>query len=107
MDYKLSEFETHDDARGKLVVFLKEPELTDDYKRFGQIYFITFSDVGIIRGNHYHKFWREWFGIVHGKVEVVLKRFGRRRARRSHSMHQVKVTCAWKQDRTWLTRSGV
>jgi len=73
MDYKLSAFETHDDTRGKLVVFLKEPELADEYKKFGQIYFITFSDVGIIRGNHYHKFWREWFGIVHGKVEVVLE----------------------------------
>ena len=73
MDYKLSASETYDDTRGKLVVFLKEPELPDEYKEFGQIYFITFSEAGIVRGNHYHKFWREWFGIVHGQVEVALE----------------------------------
>lgn len=73
MDYKIDYFETHDDERGRLVVFLKESELSSNYKKFGQIYFVTFEKVGIIRGNHYHKKWREWFGIVSGRVEVKLE----------------------------------
>lgn len=73
MDFQLDAFEAHNDERGKLVVFLKEPELTEEYKKFGQIYFITFSGPGVIRGNHYHKNWHEWFGIVQGKVEAVVE----------------------------------
>lgn len=72
MDYKLHHFEKFSDKRGELIVFLKENELLLDHKKFGQIYFVTFVDKGIIRGNHYHKRWREWFGIVAGKLEVKL-----------------------------------
>lgn len=73
MDYKVDFIEKHDDERGRLVVFLKNADLNDCFKTFGQIYFVTFNKIGIIRGNHYHKKWREWFGVVDGKVDVMLK----------------------------------
>ena len=73
MDYKITYFEKHNDERGDLVVFLRNSDLAKQQKKFGQIYFVTFSKKGIIRGNHYHKKWREWFGIVAGKLQVVLE----------------------------------
>lgn len=73
MDYKIDQIEKHNDPRGQLVVFIKNRELPKKYKEFGQIYFVTFEGQGVVRGNHYHKKWREWFGIVEGKLEVILK----------------------------------
>lgn len=73
MDYKIEHFEKYTDKRGQLIVFLKESQLNRKNKKFGQVYFVTFDSKGIVRGNHYHKKWREWFGVVHGKVEVRLK----------------------------------
>lgn len=73
MDVRISKFKTINDSRGKLVVFLRESELNDAKKKFGQIYFIMFSKKGAVRGNHYHKSWHEWFGIVDGRVKVVLE----------------------------------
>lgn len=73
MDFKIERLKKHDDDRGQLVVFLQQKDLEADYRKFGQIYFVTFSSRGVIRGNHYHKQWREWFGIVSGTLEVVLK----------------------------------
>ena len=73
LDYKITHFEKKSDSRGSLIVFLKESELDDAKKKFGQIYFVTFTKKGVVRGNHYHKRWHEWFGIVDGKVEVVLE----------------------------------
>lgn len=73
MDFKIDYIEKYDDIRGNLVVFLKNRDLTEGYKEFGQIYFVTFNKKKIIRGNHYHKKWREWFSVVTGKIEVVLK----------------------------------
>jgi len=73
MNYKITQFEKINDDRGSLIVFLKESELDDAKKRFGQIYFVTFKKKGVVRGNHYHKKWHEWFGVVSGRVEVVLE----------------------------------
>lgn len=73
MDYKIEHFEKHGDHRGQLIVFLKNSDLKSNLKNFGQIYFVTFEKEQFIRGNHYHKKWREWFGVVFGKFEVVLK----------------------------------
>lgn len=72
MEYKIIKLEKHNDYRGNLVVFLRNKDLKKK-KTFGQIYFVTFEKNGVVRGNHYHKKWREWFGIVSGKVKVVLK----------------------------------
>ncbi len=73
MDYAIEKFEKHNDDRGQLVVFLKNSDLDRETKEFGQIYFVTFNKKGVIRGNHYHKKWKEWFGVVTGKVQVALK----------------------------------
>lgn len=73
MDYKLEEFCKFSDKRGDLIVFLDETQLADTKKKFGQIYFVTFKKKGLVRGNHYHKKWHEWFGVVAGKVYVVLE----------------------------------
>ncbi len=73
MDYAIEQFEKHNDERGQLVVFLKNSNLAKPEKEFGQIYFVTFDKKGVVRGNHYHKKWREWFGVVTGKLQVILK----------------------------------
>lgn len=73
MDFKLEKFDKFVDTRGELIVFLRERDLNKKNKKFGQIYFVTFDKKGVIRGNHYHKEWREWFGIVAGRVEVTLE----------------------------------
>lgn len=73
MDFKVEKFDKHTDARGDLVVFLRNSDINKPDKEFGQIYFITFAKKGTIRGNHYHKYWREWFGVVYGKLEVYLE----------------------------------
>ena len=72
MDYRIEHFEKFNDQRGKLVVFLRNRNLEKEYKEFGQIYFVTFNKKGIIRANHYHRKMREWFGVISGKVKVVL-----------------------------------
>lgn len=61
------------DDRGDLVVFLQNKDLSKDKKKFGQIYFVTFESEGVIRGNHYHKSWHEWFGILDGVLEVTVE----------------------------------
>jgi len=73
MDYKIIHLNKFSDQRGELIVFMKESDLDNNFKKLGQVYFVTFKKKGIVRGNHYHKKWREWFGIVSGKVEVFLK----------------------------------
>jgi dTDP-4-dehydrorhamnose 3,5-epimerase-like enzyme len=73
MDCKIETIKKHHDERGELVVFLKRSQLDKKSLPFGQIYFITFEGKGVIRGNHYHEKWREWFGIVHGEVRAELE----------------------------------
>jgi dTDP-4-dehydrorhamnose 3,5-epimerase-like enzyme len=73
MDYRIDRFEKHNDARGQLVVFLKNRDLAPGVREFGQIYFVTFEAPGVVRGNHFHKRWREWFGVVSGKLQVRLQ----------------------------------
>jgi len=73
MDCKIETIRKHPDERGELVVFLRKRELEQARQAFGQIYFITFEGAGTVRGNHYHKRWREWFGIVHGEVRAELE----------------------------------
>jgi dTDP-4-dehydrorhamnose 3,5-epimerase-like enzyme len=72
MDYKIEHFEKFNDKRRELIVFLRNINLEKRLKEFGQIYFVTFNKKEVIRGNHYHKKIREWFGVVDGKVKVVL-----------------------------------
>jgi len=73
VDYQLEKFEKHNDDRGQLVVFLRNADLEGKLKQFGQIYFVTFDEKNIVRGNHYHIKWREWFGVVSGRLQVYLE----------------------------------
>lgn len=73
LNFNVTKFKSFSDNRGKLIVFLKESELHNAKKKFGQIYFVTFNKKGVVRGNHYHKKWHEWFGIVEGKVKVIIE----------------------------------
>jgi len=73
MDFKVKKFKKITDERGDLVVFLGQSQLPSSVKLFGQIYFVTFSRKGVVRGNHYHKKWREWFGLIEGEVHVKLR----------------------------------
>lgn len=73
MDYKITYCEKHIDERGYLVEFLKNSELSKEFKIFGQIYFVTFEKPNIVRGNHYHTRFYEWFGIADGTLEVFLE----------------------------------
>jgi UDP-2-acetamido-2,6-beta-L-arabino-hexul-4-ose reductase len=73
MDFEITHVIKHADERGYLVEFLKESELSEANKKFGQIYFVTFSKDGVVRGNHYHNQTEECFGVVFGSVYVVLE----------------------------------
>ena len=68
MNIRIHRIDKKVDARGELVVF-------KDYSAdsFGQIYFVSFNGSGISRGNHYHKKWKEWFGVVTGRIRVDLE----------------------------------
>lgn len=47
-----------------------------DYKEIGlnmEHFLVSFSRLGAIRGNHYHKRKREWFSILQGKVKLYLE----------------------------------
>src|SRR5947207_681511 len=72
MDYRIEHFEKFNDERGQLVIFLKSGDLANNQKQFGQIYFVTFAKKGVVRAKHYHKKMREWFGMVSGKLELIL-----------------------------------
>ena len=73
MDYEIVECSTFRDGRGVLVEFLRQDEMPTVHHGFGQIYCVTFDRPNQIRGNHYHTLGTEWFGIVEGRMEVVLE----------------------------------
>jgi len=73
MDYEIELLIKHKDKRGYLVEFLKNSELNGLNKNFGQIYFVTFSNKGVIRGNHYHENLEESFGVIQGSLEVIIE----------------------------------
>ena len=58
----------HSDERGILTESTLPLEVFDDIKHF----FISKSEPGIIRGNHYHKRKREWFYLLQGKAQIYL-----------------------------------
>jgi len=60
------------DSRGFLVDFLKKEDLTSNFL-LGQVYYVTFENSGVVRGNHYHKNKNEWFVVVSGKVRLIIE----------------------------------
>lgn len=73
MDIVLEDSTKREDERGFLVDFIKGTEVEAEDRMLGQVYYVTFSRVGVIRGNHYHKERREWFVPVKGRLEVYFK----------------------------------
>lgn len=86
MNFEILRLTKHNDYRGDLVEFLKKDELNGANKNFGQIYFVTFSNKDVIRGNHYHKETEEWFGVIFGSVFVVLEDV-KTKERKSFTLH--------------------
>ncbi len=59
------------DKRGFLVDFIKGDEMSTSHQKLGQIYFVTFEQAGVVRGNHYHETKDEWFVVIAGSVKLV------------------------------------
>lgn len=73
LDYDISQPTEHRDERGCLVELLKGDELSGEKKILGQIYFVTFEKLRVIRGNHYHIKKEEWFIVAQGRLHVELQ----------------------------------
>lgn len=72
MDYEITELPKFSDERGFLVEYLKASELSGAMKSFGQIYLSTIAP-GCVRGNHFHRHKHEFFGLVTGRVRLVVE----------------------------------
>lgn len=72
VDFEIAHLKKHEDKRGFLIEFLKNFELENSEKEFGQIYLVT-SAPGAVRGNHYHKKKEEWLVVIAGKQKVTLE----------------------------------
>lgn len=72
MDFEIEELKKFSDERGFLVEFVKNNELGEDDKSFGQIY-VTTINPGHVRGNHYHDKKNEYYAITSGSVLLVVE----------------------------------
>ncbi len=57
----------HQDSRG-LLIQNDYPEIFEEMKHF----LVSFSEPGVIRGNHYHLRKKEWFLVIQGTAELHL-----------------------------------
>lgn len=73
MNVSLHTCKKNSDKRGHLVQVFRKSFLETYQQKFGQVYYITFHEKDIIRGNHYHKNQEECFCVAAGKVRIVLK----------------------------------
>lgn len=71
MDIAIEKCATYQDERGDLIQFVTNSFLKDNALSFGQIYILTFTKAGVIRGNHYHNRSSEVFCLVAGAVEII------------------------------------
>ncbi len=72
MDYAITKLKKFADHRGFLIEFLKNSELPEGDRTFGQIYLTTIAP-GCHRGNHVHRRKTEQFALVAGAAEIVLE----------------------------------
>src|SRR3989344_3513895 len=70
MKIEIRKLKVLEDERGAFFEVLRKEHL--DEKEFGQIY-VTTANPGQIKGNHYHKRKVEWFCVIKGEGELVLK----------------------------------
>lgn len=74
MNYKIDILNHFTDERGSLVEFIQSNNLAGKSSdHFGQIYFVTFNEKGVTRGNHYHNKPSESFTLIFGRVKVILE----------------------------------
>lgn len=73
MNFKIDRCSVFSDSRGDLIQFLTASNIRDFGVPFGQVYLITFSHKGVVRGNHYHETSSEVFCLLIGSVEMILK----------------------------------
>ena len=59
------------DDRGTLIEIFNQPFLESRGLSFGQVYCLTFSKKGVVRGNHYHLNQHEMFAVLSGTVKVI------------------------------------
>lgn len=71
MQVDFEKCETFHDNRGDLIQFVTASFLKEKGVPFGQIYLLTFSEKGVIRGNHYHNQSSEVFCLISGSVEII------------------------------------
>lgn len=67
---KIKKLKVYTDHRGWLAEILKLTDLRSD--GFGQL-FVTVANPEKTKGNHYHTKKREWFCVVSGEGELILK----------------------------------
>lgn len=73
MDIDVTKLKSHTVKNGKLVEFIAVEDTTRHNKKFGHLFFVTFDNKKIIRGNHFHKKHHEYYIALSGKVKVILK----------------------------------
>ncbi len=73
MEVTIEKCPTYIDERGSLVQFVTSSFLREYAFPFGQVYLLTFNDVGVVRGNHYHKDSFEVFCLISGSVDMVFE----------------------------------
>ena len=73
MKIHIEQCQVYHDHRGDLIQFITDDFLVNNSVRFGQIYILTFTGKGKIRGNHYHNLSHEMFCLISGSVEMVFE----------------------------------
>lgn len=70
---EVKELKVHQDNRGWLFEVLRKEWIKDSREKdFGQL-LLTTSYPGQVKGNHYHNRKIEWFCVLKGKMDMVLK----------------------------------
>lgn len=73
MDIDVVSLKSHSVKQGKLVEFIAVEDVLRHNKKFGHLFFVTFDNKKVIRGNHYHKKHHEYYIALAGSVKVLLK----------------------------------
>lgn len=68
LEIETSELRAYHDDRGGLFENI-DPKIMNETKHF----FISYSNPGVIRGNHYHTRKSEWFLIIKGTTKIVVE----------------------------------
>lgn len=73
MDIDVVKLNAHVVKQGKLVEFIAVEDVARHHKKFGHLFFVTFENKKVIRGNHFHKKHHEYYIALSGKIKVILK----------------------------------